>query len=469
VPGFRKGRAPRRLLEKRFGGEVSDTLVQQLVSTGYMAAIEKAELKALGDPLVYVKGDGEGEGEELLEAQAAIAKIKLPDEGPLVFSCEIEIRPEFELPATENIPLEKPILSVSDEDINTRVEYIRGLRGRYEPVEGSIKADDMVTADLVMSCEGNQLKEQTDVRLAARGQVVDGIVLEKLGDSLTGAKAGETVKIKAAIPDDYAKAELRGKEMAFEFKVKDVQRMVLPEVNEEFVKAFGFDTEEDLRKWIREDMEAHLGEDVKQVMRGEVSQYLLDNTSFDLPERLSNRQINQVTAGRILELYRRGVPPAEAEKMMDELKTSSREDAIRDLKLAFVMEKLAEQIEVEVTEGEINTMIAAIAQRQGQRFDRVRDELARQGSLTTLYIRLRDEKILDELISKATVTEAKLEDIKARKAAAKKAEKPAKAEKVEKAEKPAKSAKGESKAAKTDEGHDAPKVKRTPPKKKGKE
>jgi len=99
--------------------------------------------------------------------------------------------------------------------------------------------------------------------------------------------------------------------------------------------------------------------------------------------------------------------------MMDDLKTSSREDAIRDLKLAFVMEKLSEQIDVEVTEGEINTVIAAIAQRQGQRFDRVRDELSKQGSLNTLYVRLRDEKIIDVLIGKAAVTEAKIEDIKA--------------------------------------------------------
>lgn len=461
VPGFRKGRAPRRLLEKRFGNEVSETLVQQLVSAGYMAATEKTELKVLGDPLIYVKGDVEGAGEVLVEVQAAIAKMKLPPEGPLVFSCEVEIRPEITLPNLDGIPLEKPILSISDEDVATQVNHFRGMRGKYEVVsEGGVQVDDVVTADLKMTSDGTPLKEQADIRLVARPQVVDGVVLEKLGDALTGAKVGDTVTITETIPDDYAKSEFRGKPVTFEFKIKDIQRMRLPEMNEEFLKSFGFDAAEDLNKWVREGMESRLGGEVKDGLRGQVSQYLLDNTSFDLPERLSNRQINQVTASRIIEMYRRGIPPAEAEKMMDDLKTSSREDAIRDLKLAFVMEKLSEQIDVEVTEGEINTMIAAIAQRQGQRFDRVRDELSKQGSLNTLYIRLRDEKIIDVLIGNAAVTEAKLEDIKARKKPAKK-----KADSSASAadEKPAVN----DSASADDTGDAKPReqVKRTPPKK----
>jgi trigger factor len=452
VPGFRKGRAPRRLLEKRFGGEVSETLVQQLVSTGYLAAVDKTGLKVLGDPLIYVKG--EGESEVLEEVQPAIAKMKMPAEGPLVFSCEVEIRPEFEMPSLEGIPLEKPIVSVTDDDVNAQVDRVRGMKGVYEPVgEGGIQADDMVTADLKMTSDGAEIKSQEGVRLAARPQVVDGVVLEKLGEKLTGAKAGDTVTIEGTIPDDYAKAEFRGKTATFAFVIKDVQRLKLPELNEEFLKGFGFESEQDLRDFLRQDLESHLDEEVKRGLRGQVSQYLLDKASFELPERLSTRQINQVTANRILELYRRGVPPAEAEKVIDELKTSSREDAIRDLKLAFIMEKLSEEIEVEVGEGEINAMIAGIAQRQGQRFDRVRDQLAKQGSLTTLYVQIRDDKILDELIAKATVTEAKLEDLKARKKSGKK-----------KAEEPAKEA-AAADEAKGDEPKAREKVKRTPPKK----
>jgi trigger factor len=461
VPGFRKGRAPRRLLEKRFGNEVGETLVQQLVSTGYMAAVDKAELKVLGDPLIYVKGDGEGE--VLEEVQPAIAKMKLPPEGPLVFSCEVEIRPEITLPSLDGIPVEKPTVSISDEDVETQVKRLQSMRGTLETIsEGAIQADDYVTANLKITAEGQVLKEEEGVRLAARPQVVDGVVLEKLGEKLTGAKTGDTVTVTGTIPEDYPNAEYRGKEGSFEFSIKEVQRMRLPEMTDEFIKSWGFESEKDLRDFIRQDLESDLGAEIRRGMRGQIAKYLLDSTSFDLPERLSNRQINMVTTNRVLELYRRGVPPQEAEKMMDDLKTSSREDAINELKLAFVMEKLAEEIEVEVSEGEINSQIAAIARRQGQRFDRVRDQLAKQGSLTTLYLRLRDDKILDELIGKANVTEAKLEDIKERKKSGKK--KPeGEAKKAEK--------EGAGKAEATEpESGEAPakpreQIKRTPPKK----
>ena len=452
VPGFRKGRAPRRLLEKRFGSEVNETLVQQLVSTGYMAAVDKSGLKVLGDPLIFVKGDGEGE--VLEEVQAAIAKMKMPPEGPLVFSCEVEIRPEFEMPSLDGMPLEKPIVTIADADIDAQVKRLLGMQGTFEPVnEGGIQPDDLVTADLKMTSEGTLIKEQPGIKLAARPQVVDGVVVDKLGEKLTGAKAGDTVSVEGPIPDDYAQAELRGKTATFEFVVKDIQRLKLPELNEAFLKAFGFESEQDLRDYIRQDLEANLGEEIKRALRSQVSEYLLEKSSFELPERLSNKQINQVTMSRILEMYRRGIPPAEAEKNIDELKTSSREDAIRDLKLAFIMEKLAETVEVEVSEGEINTMIAAIALREGERFDRVRDQLAKQGGLTSLYVQIRDDKILDELVGKATVTETKLEEMKARKKSGKK--------------------KSEEKAADSTEaageGEEPPKprenVKRTPPKK----
>jgi trigger factor len=419
VPGFRKGRAPRRLLEKRFGSEVSETLVQQLVSTGYMAAIDKTSLKVLGDPLICVKNDS---GAEVLEeVQPAIQKMTLPPDGPLVFSCEVELRPEFELPSLDGIPIDKPIVAVADEDVSRQVDRLRGMRGTFEPVaEGGILADDRITANLKITVDGQVLKEEESIRVAARPQIVDGVLLEKLGETLVGAKPGDTVKLTAAIPDDYANADVRGKTAEFELKITDAQRLKLPELTEEFVKSWGFESEKDLHDYIRQDLESELEGEVTRAMRAQVAQHLLDNTSFELPERLSNRQISMVTASRLMELYRQGVPPADAEKMLDELKTSSKEDAIKELKLAFVMEKLAETIEVEVSESEINGQIAAIARRQGQRFDRVRDQLAKEGGLTNLYLRLRDDKILDQLVGKAAVTETKLEDLKARKKSGKK-------------------------------------------------
>ena len=408
VPGFRRGRAPRRLLEKRFGSEVGETLSQQLISSSYLAAVEKTDLKVIGEPLVCVK---EGETETFLEVADAISKIELPAEGDLSFSCEVEISPEFDLPELDNIPVEKPVIEITDQEVEGQIDRFRQMRGTFETLaDGEVQEDDAVIADVKMISGGEVLKEEDAVRLAARGQVVEGVALEKLGETLKGAKAGDVRTISGELGDDYVKVEFRGKPVDFEFKIREVQRLNLPELDEEFVKSLGFESKKDLHEFVKNDLESRLDQDVQRSMTAQVRQYLLDSASFDLPERLSERQTGRVATQRMLSLLRQGVPPAEADKLLDEVKTSAKEDAARELKMFFIMEKLAEDIEVEVTEGEINAQIAAIAQNQNARFDRVRDQLIKEGGLQSLYVQIRDEKIIAQLLEKAKVSEAKAGD-----------------------------------------------------------
>jgi trigger factor len=409
VPGFRKGRAPRRLLEKRFGDDVKGTLTQQAVGMGYMAAVEKTDLKTIGDPMIWVKKPDE-ESETLVEVEEAIQQIEMPDEGPLTFKCEVEVRPEFDLPELEGIKVTKPLITISDEDVDKQLERLQTNLGTLESIgDAAIEEDDVITADLKMVCDGETLKEQEDARFGARAQVVDGVRLEKLGEALIGQKTGDTVSVEGEIPDDYAKESARGKKAEFTFTIKSVERLNKPELTDEFAANVGFESLQELREFVKNELESRVGEEQRRAMENQVSQYLLDNTEFELPERLSNRQVNYVVYRRLVELYQQGAPPTEVEKHMDELRSSAAEDAVRDLKLQFIMEKLSDEIEVEVSEGEINAAIAGIAARQNQRFDRVRDELNKEGALNSLHANIRDRKILAELIEKAEVTESEPE------------------------------------------------------------
>ncbi len=405
VPGFRRGRAPRRLLEKRFGGEVSDTLVQQLVSAGYSAALDKASLKAIGDPLVWAREKG-AKTDSLMSAEKAIALIELPDDAPLVFSCEVEIRPEFELPDLKAMTLKKPIITISDQDVEQYVERVRAMRGSWQPVlDGTVQVDDVIHADVKMTSGETVLKEQDNVRIPVRPQTVDGVVIENLGEILAGAKVGDVRTTSGTISDDYYKVEFRGQPVNFEFTIHRIERLNLPELNDEFVQGLGFDSVAELREWSRKDLESRLHEQIQRALAGQVCQYLLDHTSFDLPQRLSERQADRVAMRRMIDLYQQGIPPAEVEKLMDEVRTSAKTDVARDLKLSLIMEKLDEEFKVEVGENEINGRIAAIARMQNQRFDRVRDELVKGPGLANLFVQIRDEKIISRLIDQANIVE----------------------------------------------------------------
>ena len=126
VPGFRKGHAPMRLIEKRFGTEVGDQLLTQVVGDGYRAALEKQKINALGDPLFWavVKEERVGEdkvsrtveAEKLVPFDKALEAFTMPKEGPLSFSCEVELKPEFELPELDKIPVTRPLAKDTDED-----------------------------------------------------------------------------------------------------------------------------------------------------------------------------------------------------------------------------------------------------------------------------------------------------------------------------------------------------------------
>lgn len=411
VPGFRKGRAPRRLLEKRFGLEVSETITSELLGSGYLAAIEKVDLKVLGDPLVYCtpkKPDKEGEPpvERLMPVREAFANIVLPDEGPLQFSCEVEVQPQFDLPDLDNIPIERPKVVVDDADVDQQIERLRRMRGEYERVaDGVAQVDDLLTVGLKMTVEGKVVREWDAAQVAVRAQTIEGVALPTLGEILVGAKAGDVRTAGGPVPDDAERSELRGKTAEFVFTVKEISRLKLPELTDEMATSLGFENVTELRDFVRRDMESRVADVIRRGMRQQVYKYLLEKTNLELPERLSQRQANRVVVRRMVELYRQGVPEAEVAKHMDELKTTAKDEAARELKLGFIMEKIAEQLKPEVTEDEVNGQIAMIAQQQNRRFDRVRDELIRNDGIESLFLQVRDEKIVDALLEKAKITE----------------------------------------------------------------
>jgi trigger factor len=407
VPGFRPGRAPRRLIEKRFGREVGDQLKGRMLSSGYLAAVEKAELKTISDPLIWVgPGQGGTGTDRLVNVEQALDELVMPAEGDLSFACEVEVRPEFDLPALEKIPLKKPRVSVTEKEVKERIDRFRAMRGTFEPVKGKIKADDLIVADVKMSVEGEVAAQEDNMQLAARGQSVFGVPLPELGKEMAGKEAGGTVRLEVDIPEDYEKAELRTKKAAFEIAIHDVKRLALPPVDDAFLSSLGFDSEQELKAWVRDDLESRLNEAVRQNLRSQMYQHLLDTIELELPEGMSSRQTDRVVMRRILELRRQGLPDAEISKYADELRTGAKDEAAKQLKMSFILEKIAEERDVQVSEEEVNTQIAQIAARYNRRFDRVRDDLAKGDGLASLYIHIRDEKIIDLLIADAEITES---------------------------------------------------------------
>ncbi|MBU0640152.1 MAG: trigger factor [Planctomycetes bacterium] len=419
VPGFRKGHAPRRLVEKRFGQEVRESLTTTIVGQSYYAAIENAEIEVLGDPLFRISAD---DGEKLVDIGEALEHFRLPESGDFSYTCEIEIKPTFELPELKGIEIQAPQLSIQNEDVDKHIMRQRKIRGRLEPLtEKAAETDDVIIADTRLLVDGVAIKKEANVQLGVRATRIDGIPLLTLDKDLAGAKPGDERTVDCEIPDDYERADLRGKVAKFEFKVHELKRLV-PIPTADLVAQMGCETDEQLRQFIREDMEAELGQMVERAKKEQVHGYLLENTTLDLPEGLSTRQTERAVSRRVVELQQHGMPEGEIGAKIDELRTAATEQVNRDLKLGFILEKVAEDLGVEVTDEEVNTEIARIARLYNRRFDRVRDDLQKRDLLPQLAEQIRHDKCIALLLQDARVVEVTPEEAekKKKKPAAKK-------------------------------------------------
>ena len=388
LPGFRRGRAPKRLIEKRFGGDLRNTVKQQLVAEAYQKAVEDNKLDAIGEP------------------ELDLNNIELPDAGNLTVAIEVEVTPDFALPSIEKIAVKRPKLEANDERLNLAVENLRKYFGNWHDTTEPVKAGDTVVADAKATTEdGEVIAEQPQVSFNVQAGSIAGVRFEDLGEKLTGAKISSTVNLEASAPGDHPDEKLRGKKIKVELTIKGIKHQHLPEVNEEFGQMLGFDSVDALKADLKERLVTQLEQETKGAMAQQVYRYLLSNTSLDLPAKLSQRQMGNVLRRRATELMQKGVPEAEIVNQIDQLRISSAQQAAVDLRLFFILGKLADQFGIEVSEEEVNARIAAIAAQYGRRPEKLRSQMAASNQIEQLYLQIRDGKVVDKLLETGEITD----------------------------------------------------------------
>jgi len=411
VPGFRIGHAPRRLIEKRFGKEVASDVRNALIGESLGHAIEKAELEVLGEP------------------DLELDDIELPDSGDMTYSFEVEVAPEFDLPNFKGVPVEKRIVEVGDEQIDMYVDELRSTRATFEPSEGPAADGDSLVASAKVSVDGCDPVERETVSLRVAPGQVEGLPLVELGTVLAGKSVGDVAELEVDVPEAHPNEDWKGKKAKVEVTVKSLTSRLLPEANEEFASQLGFETMDELREFVKGRMAERIEGETARNMRSQVSEYLLENTDFDLPEGVASRHTENVLRRRYIELLRAGMPREQLEENMTVIKAEAEQQADRELRLQFILGKVADEMEIEISDGDVNSMVANMAAQYQRRPEKMRQELEADGSLENLRTSMREDAALDKILADAEVTEVaeepteKEQKPKAGKAAKKTAEK----------------------------------------------
>jgi len=389
LPGFRKGRAPMRLLEKRFAMDISKQAKLELMVEAADAAIKEAKLDTLGDPDI----DHE--------------KVELPASGPMKFEFEVEVRPEFELPELDGIAIQKPKVEVTDEMVEAELAAMRRRAGVWTPKDKPVELDDQIVADVTLTVEGQpDVDKRDNIEIYVRKTgFVAGIPVEDLDQLLNGAANGDTRKTTVEIPATYFDENYRGKKVDVEIAVKEVKVMEPAEMNEEFFERFNVAGLDELKERIRERMEYRAEQEARAAMSDQVYAYLRDKVNFELPDTIVASQSLAILQRQYSNLLMRGLSREQVDEQMDQLRASSEQQAKEQLKMFFIMDKLAEKLEVSATEEEINSHIAYIASLRGRRPEKMREELVRDGSLSQFIVNVREQKCIEKILEKAKISD----------------------------------------------------------------
>ncbi len=412
IPGFRPGHAPQKLIEKRFSGDVKEQVRRALISESYEQAVEKNKLQVIGEP-------------EFDNPDA----IKLPEGGTLSYSFQVEVQPAITLPDLGGLKIKKPKISVTEENVDQAMQNLREQQGTLLPVEDrGVEPKDYLVADIHVKLDGNEIAHQHDAQIVARPGRISGIDVADLDKQLAGLKGGETRSFKVSVPETHSNEQIRGKEVEIEFALKDIKRLELVEITPEFLTDLGFEDEKGLREALREQMVERINLDIKTAMREQVYKYLLDNTPIDLPTKLSDRQESRVVNRRAVDLMMRGIPREQIEANLEKLRRGAKDEAVRELRLFFILEKIATDQGTDVDESELNGQIAMLAAQRGQRPEKLKQTMAKDGTLANMYIQMREQKAVDKLLETAQIEEV---DLQAGEKLPAEGEKPAEAEKKE--------------------------------------
>jgi trigger factor len=400
IPGFRPGRVPPRVIDQRIGrGAVLEQAVQEAVPQLYGKALEENDVFALGQPAVEI--------------------TKLDDGKELAFTAEVDVRPKFDVPGIDGMPV---TVENADVDPDQVEEYIGSLRERFASLKGAdrpVETGDFVSIDLSAEADGKAVEDAQASGISY--EVGSGRMLDGLDEALVGMSAGESKTFTA----ELAGGELAGTQADVTVKVDSVKVKELPELDDDFAQsASEFDTLGELRAGTRKQLENMRRAGQAGQARERALDALLARVDIPLPEDLVDREIASRRRSLADRLERSGNTMDEyleaTNQSAEELDTQFAEDGRRSVKAGFILDKLATQEELGVDQDELAAYVTEQAYRMGVSPDRLAQELSERGQLASVAADVLRGKALTLIAERASVTDeaGRPVDVKAAVAAA---------------------------------------------------
>jgi trigger factor len=383
LPGFRKGRVPISILRGRFGKKIEAEVQEEMISRTFFDEVEKRELKVLGAPsfenIAFAPGD------------------------PLVYEAAIEVSPEFELPAYKGLEIDEQPVGVTAEDVDREVRSLLEQHTTLEPVPaGEKKTDDIAVCHLeILDGAGKEVFSRPEVFLKIGHDHVDQIALPGLGEKLIAAKEDEHLEFAVDVPGDFPIEEVRGGKVTLRLHFHEAKRPVVPALDEEMLARLEFGSVEELRAGIERNLEMRRRLQEENRQEEELVERIVEGVRMEFPPSVLERRKEEISMGRRFRQLREGRSQEEIEKSVAGDAEAIETEAREELRRIFILDRIAEEEKVLVTEDEIARRISAIALTSRRDPQEVFQEYRENGLIGDLRAGMRREKARAVLRKKA--------------------------------------------------------------------
>ncbi len=382
VPGFRRGRVPRAVLERMAGDRLRAEVLERLVQDSFVEALRDQDIEPVGHPEIKTES----------AAQSG---------QPLRYSATVEVKPEVQVGKYDGLAVERPLRVIGDDDVEGYLEQARQSASRVEPIVDRTvaRADDVATVDY---------EARTDERLIGKGDdrlvKVGGDDPLEMGPHLTGVDVGSTTEFTVEYPEEFPTAELAGKTVSFKATVKSLGKREVPPLDDDFAKAYGgFEDLAQMRTRVREELEAESVRAADGAARSTAIEALLRENEFEVPQAMVDRRSEGLVNEFLSSMGQRRPPASQEREVRDRLVVEMEPRARQQVRANLLLEAIARAEGLEVSEDEIAAEIDQHVSHAGPSGEQLRSLYSDPSTRIGLRLQMLRERALDRVIEKANV------------------------------------------------------------------
>jgi len=380
IEGFRKGKAPEHMIKSRYLDSIHEEVIKEVVPSAYQNVMKELKLHVVTYPAL------------------SDVKYTTPEKDEVEFKIIVEVNPEFELADYGKLKIDvKKFNGVKEEDVEKEIKRIRQYRGTLKQVEKE-KVEEGDFAEVSMSAF---VDNKADASLTTDSQLIQigaGGFLKELEDGIKGMKLGQEKDIAFVFPADYFNKRYAGKSAEFKVKVNAIKVLELPEFNDEFAKNMaGMQSADELKKALKEELEKRAQSEVRQHNTAEVLKKLADQNQFEVPEGLVQQELDNILSRYENAMKQQGISIEKMGLSKEELRGRNRKQAEENIRVMYILQKIAEKEKIEITDADVETEIRKIAADIKQDPEAMIKQAKAQDNWDALRAKLTEDKVLDKM------------------------------------------------------------------------